>query len=147
LLLSSSITHLDKDILTWPGRDFSPSELSVRNMLEHADRISSPLFLDHGTADTSVPHDIHTQTLVTKLRLLGRKPAVRYYKGGEHDLTPATTMFQAYRVMAVKPLQTLKNTSKDAFSGNMKVEIPCADKTLRIDWSKPIDDDLLFSWR
>ncbi len=147
LLLSSPITHLDANILTWPGRDFSPSELSVRNMLEHADRVRCPLIIDHGTADTDVPHDIHTQALVAKLKTLGRKPSVRYYKGGRHDLTPATTMFKAYKAMAVKPLATFRNPEKDDFSAKRIIEIPCADKTLRIDWSKATDDVQLFTWR
>jgi pimeloyl-ACP methyl ester carboxylesterase len=146
LLLSSPVTHLDKNILTWPGRDFSPAEFSVRNMIEHADRIRCPLILDHGTNDADVPHDIHTQALAATLRSLGRNPSVRYYPGGRHDLTPTTTMFKAYRTMTAKSLGTLKNKEKDIFSANGKIDIPCADKTLHIDWSKSTDDVQLFSW-
>jgi len=146
LLLSSPITHLDPNLLTWPGRDFSAAELSVRDMLEHADRIDCQLFIDHGTGDTVVPHDIHTQALAAKLRSLGKKPSVRYYKGGEHDLTPTTTMLKAFKAMVPRPLRTLTNTQKDIFLTGGQVEIPCADKTLRIDWSKPTDDTRLLAW-
>jgi len=147
LFLSSPITHLDKNLLTWPGRDFSAAELSVRNMLEHADRIRCPLFLDHGTGDSVVPHDIHTQALVAKLRTLGKKVPVKYYEKGEHDLTPTTTMFKAYKAMIGKHLSTLANPAKDDFSSGRIVEIACAGKTLRIDWSKRTDDVGLFTWR
>jgi alpha-beta hydrolase superfamily lysophospholipase len=147
LLLSSPITHLDKNLITRPGRDFSPAEFSVRNMLEHADHIRCPLILDHGTGDSVVPHDIHTQALVAKLRSLGKKPKVRYYPGGEHDLTPTTTMFKAYKAMAVTPLKTLINPEKDDFTAGRVIEIPCANKTLQIDWSKPTDSVHLFTWK
>lgn len=145
--LSSPITHLDANILTWPGREFTPTELSVRNMLEHADRIRCPLFLDHGTNDTDVPHHLHTVELVKRLKALGRKPVVRYYPGGRHDLTPATTMFKAFKAMAAKPMKTARNRETDDFAAGRVIEIPCAGKTLRIDWSQPADSVRLFSWR
>jgi len=147
MYLSSPITHLDKNILTWPGREFTPTELSVRNMLEHADRIQCPLFIDHGTGDTDVPHDIHTEELVRRLKALGRKPAVKYYPGGRHDLTPATTMYDAFKTMAAKPMKTMTNRMTDDFTAGSKVEITCADKTLCIDWSEPTDSPGLFEWK
>ncbi len=149
LLLSSPITHLTSDIISWAGRDFTLSDLSVRNAIEHADRLTGRLFFDHGTDDSQVPHDEHTCTLVDKLQSLGVSPDVCYYEGGRHNLTPATTMFDAYVVMAEKALGNVKANNNDAsslFSGEV-VEIPCAERTLRIDWSKPTNDVDLFSWK
>lgn len=147
LFLSSPITHLDTDILTWAGRDFSPAEHSVRNMLEHADHVVCPLFLDHGTNDSDVPHDRHTQALAAQLTSLGREPNVRYYEGGKHDLTPTTTMFEAYTLMVNNSLPQLENPHADAFSNGAIVEIPCSDRILRIDWTKTSEDVGLFSWK
>ncbi len=147
LFVSSPITHLDSITQSWAGRDFTPAELSARNMIEHADRIRCPVFIDHGTGDTAVPHGVHTAPFATKLKSLGKTFKVRYYAGGEHDLSPATTMFKSYKALAVKPLTKITNNQIDDFKAKRTIEIPCEDKRLRIDWSKPTESAGLFTWK
>ncbi len=144
---SSPMTHIDAAKHESAGRVFAPCELSVRNVTEHAELIRCPVYLEHGAADSNVPCDTHTRALAERLEELGGFVRVTYYTGGEHDLTPATTKMDAFRTMAPEPMRTHTNNEENDFLAGRTVEIPCAGRTLRIDWSKAADDVSLFAWQ
>lgn len=143
---ASPMTHIDASKYASAGREFLPHELSARNAIEHADKIVCPVFLEHGTADDNVPCDLHTVALAAKLTAIGSPPTVRYHEDGGHDLQPATSRFDAFRAMAPQPMETLEQTQEDDFAAASTVTIQCADRILKIDWSKPTDSIELFSW-
>ena len=60
------------------------SELALRSALDHAARLTMPLYVAHGDADALIPIG-PTRDLVQRLRALGRR--VRYVEiaGGDHD--------------------------------------------------------------
>jgi len=138
-------THLTADILKWTGREFAPYELSVRNVIEHADLIQCPVSLTHGTADSTVP-DTHTRELEARLKSLGKKYTAYYYEGAEHGLEPVTTRFESFKLIAAAPLKSLTHAGQDDFTAGSTVKIPCREKTLIIDWSKPTGSIDLFQW-
>ena len=144
---SSPVTRMDEEIRSWTGREFANHEISIRDMIEHADLIQCPVFLEHGTSDSTVPHDRHTQILEGRLKALNKKHKVVYYEGGEHNLEPAITKLDAFKAMGDEPLRTLINSRGDDFATGSTVKIPCGDKTLHIDWSKPADSLELFTWK
>lgn len=137
---SCPMTHIDATKYVSAGRTFTPFELSIRNVIEHADMIRCPVFLDHGTADSNVPCNLHTRVLAERLEELGKNVSVIYYPGGEHDLSPTTTKLKAFQVMASEPMTTCTNDDEDDFLAKRIVEISCGEQTMRINWSKSIDD-------
>ena len=143
---SCGITHFDETHIQWSGREFADYEISIRSAVYHADQIQCPVFMDHGTADTTVPFQ-HTVRMEEKLTSLQKTVTAKYYEGGEHSLQPTTTRLNAFKVMASEPIKTLVHETEDDFSAGRTVEIPCGSKTLVIDWSKPTDSIELFSWK
>jgi len=143
---SSPLTHLDEDMQGWAGREFAEYELAVRDVGGLAGRIRCPVFLEHGTADSTVPCETHTRSLVRELERLGKKHEVVFYEGGEHSLEPTVTKLDAFCKMAVGPMGALENDREDDFLNGKKVEIDCGEKRLEIDWSIPGDDVDLFRW-
>jgi predicted esterase len=142
---SCPITYIDDKICAWTGREFLDYELSVRNVLEHSNDIKCPIFLEHGTADTTVPYT-HTKMLADKLKVLNKPVRLEFYEGGEHDLTPITTKLDAYKKMCFDPLRNLTLTGQDNFANMDKVAIKCANKTFVIDWSKDSDKTAMIHW-
>jgi len=144
---SCPVTHLDEKIQGWAGRAFTDFELSIRNAIEHADLIRCPVYLEHGTADTTVSCDTHTRVLEAKLKALGKKHKVIYYEGGEHSLEPTITKMEAFKAMAEDPMRKIRRSGEDDFAAGSVVEIPCGSKMLRIDWSQPVDSLKLIQWQ
>lgn len=143
---ASPITRLDLPRWAGLGRELMPHEYSVRNVIEHADRIRCPVFLEHGTADEIVPHAEHTVPLVERLESLGKRVEVEYHEGGGHSLSPVTTRLNTFKQRAPELMRTLTREGEDDFAAQRLIEIPCADRVLRIDWSKPTHSHALFSW-
>ena len=104
---ASPNTHLGQDMIIETGRSFTASELAVRDVYLHAERIKCPVFIEHGTADDVVPCDEHTRALETKLKALGKPVHVDYYEGGGHALEPITTRLETFKKVAPEPLHTL----------------------------------------
>ena len=144
---ASPVCWLDERIQGWAGRVFAPFELSARNTIEHADLIGCPVCLEHGTADSIVPCDIHCRALAGRLQQTGVLRKVTYHEGGEHSLEPVTTRLEGFKVMAPEPVRTLTNDGPDDFALGSTVVIPCADRELVIDWSQPAESVQLLSWR
>ncbi len=119
--------------------------MSVRNVIEHADLIKCPLFIDHGTADSTVSVE-HSKSLEKKLKELGKEHIFKYYEGGEHSLEPAITKMEAFKAMASSPISDLKNNQTDDFTPGNKVVIDCGEKILNIDWNKNPESTTLFKW-
>ena len=142
---SSPVTDFDSDRQTWSGRLFAEHEIVVRSPLRHPELFNTPLFIEHGTADSTVPVN-HSERMERALIAAGKKPKVIYYEGGEHSLAPTITKIEAFKKMATKPLEELVNTATDDFAAKSIVELKCADKTLRIDWSQPTDSLDLAQW-
>ena len=143
---ASPITRLDLPEWARLGRELMPHEASVRNVIEHADAIRCPVYLEHGTADDVVPHDRHTMPLAARLQSLGRQVQAKYYEGGGHSLQPVTDRLTTFKSVAPEPLRTLRREGEDDFTAERIIEIPCGGCTLRIDWSKPTHSHELFSW-
>ena len=143
---SCPVTHLDEDKIGWAGREFASHELAIRDVAFHAERISCPIFLEHGTGDTTVNYESHTKALVSKLRAAGKQVLVRYYDGGEHNLEPATTKLEAFRALAPKLMECGKDNKDHDFALESKVLIPCGEKTLFVDWSREQTDIQLLRW-
>lgn len=144
---SSPLTFIDEVRKTWVGREFAPYELSIRNGIEHADLIQCPVYIETGTADEALPWEQHTRAMVERLQTLGKPVIYEYYQNGDHQLQPTTTKFEAFKKMAPDPLRKITNKYEDDFSAGRKIEIPCADKLLCIDWSKPAASSELFVWK
>ena len=142
---TSSITSFDATHVEWAGRTFTPHELSVRNVVEHAHLIGCPVYLEHGTADSIVPWE-HTRRLEERLRSLGKSVRARYHEGGEHSLQPVTTRLQTFRETAPEMIGGHRNREQDDFAAGGTVKIPCGDRKLVIDWSKPRESVELFRW-
>ncbi len=144
---SCPITHLDEEIRTWAGREFAPWELSVRDVIEHAGAIRCPVFLEYGTADTIVRSERHSVALADRLEALGKPVTVRRYEGGEHSLEPTTTKLAAFQAMAPEPMRSLTTDGRDDFATRSRVTIPCGDRSLHVDWSRPPEAVDLFEWQ
>ena len=143
---SSAITYFDTTRIKWCGREFADHEISIRSALEHTELIKCPIFLEHGTADETVPHE-HTQKIEKKLKLLNKQVTVKYYEGGGHGLEPTITKIEAFKEMATDPMNNLTCNTEDDFMAGRTIEIPCGEKTLIIDWSQPPDNIKLFHWK
>lgn len=144
---SCPVTHLEPKMQEWAGRLWAEPELAVRNTLAMADRISCPVYLEYGTADETVPHETHGQVLSEKLRDNGKLARLEVYEGGTHSLEPTITKLEAYERMAPEPLTRLTRSNEDDFLTQSQIEIPAADRTLFIDWSKEPSDPNLLTWR
>lgn len=143
---ASPVTHISDPILAWTGRDMSAAELAARNAILHADRIECPVLLEHGTADERVDCDAHSRALEARLCELGKPVEARYHPGGLHSLEPATTRMATYTERLDSFLKAARRVEKDDFSAESVIRIPCADRTLVIDWSKPGHDLDLIRW-
>jgi predicted esterase len=130
----------------WSGREFAPYELSVRNVLEHSGLIRCPVYLEYGTADETVDCTEHSELLIQQLRRQNHALQVEVYEGGGHSLEPTITKLAAFQKMAPTPLQSLTSDTQDDFAAGSLVRIPCGEKTLHIDWSKPTADIHLVQW-
>jgi len=142
---SCAATFIAPHFLTWAGRDFFPHELSVRSVLDHADCLRCPVYLDHGTADVEVSVE-HTLLLEARLRELGNPVTAVYYEGGGHQLEPVSNRIDAFKAMAPRFLPTQRNADPPDFLTGAVVTLPCADRTLVIDWSQPPARAALFRW-
>jgi predicted esterase len=143
---SSPLTRLTVQEIGWAGRSFEDRELACRNVLEHAELINTPLFLEHGTGDTTVPHYEHTEKLVARLAFLGKTHKVIYYPDGGHDLQPTISKLEAFEKMRNDFFSTPALTDTDDFTAGRVVKIPCGDWELTVDWSKPAESIELFYW-
>lgn len=68
---------------TVDGHDLR-AELELRSALRHADRLTMPVHLCHGSADALIPVD-WTRQLAARLKELGRKVQYEEIEGGGHD--------------------------------------------------------------
>jgi predicted esterase len=143
---SCPVTHLDEGKIAWAGREFAPHELAIRDVAFHAERIGCPIFLEHGTGDTTVNYESHTKALVSKLRSQGKQVLVRYYEGGEHNLEPATNKLEAFKALAPKLIECRKDNKDHDFSMESKILIPCGERTLFVDWSEMQTSTQLLRW-
>jgi len=143
---ASPLTHLVQDMIIESGRSFTAAELSARDVYQHAERIQCPVFIEHGTADDVVSCDEHTRALEFKLKALGKPVYADYYEGGGHGLEPIITRLETYKKVAPKPLRTLRLSAPDDFARGSVIDLPCADRILRIDWSKQLTSFDLITW-
>lgn len=142
---SCGATFIEPHFLVWAGREFLPHEESFRTVLDHVERIGCPVYLDHGSADKEVSWE-HSRRLEAKLRALGKPVEAIYYQGGGHQLEPISNRLEAFRLMVPRFLPTVEGCGEPEFLTGAKVTIPCAGRTLTIDWSKPSADADLFKW-
>jgi len=140
------VTHLDERFQLTAGRAFAAHELAARNVIELAGRILCPVYLEHGTADESVPHDRHMAPLVERLEATGKLAKITYYEGAGHMLDPVTTRYDTFLETAPEPMRSLTNEADDDFSARRRLEIPCGDRTLVVDWGRATDDPALLEW-
>ena len=143
---ASPIVNLCLPEWAYLGRELLPHELSARNVLEHAGRIECPIFLEHGTNDDIVPHGKHTVPLAEKLEALGKQVAWKLYEGGDHALNPVTDRLDTFKTTAADALRNYASDGDDDLAADRIVEIPCADRTLRINWSRPTGSHELVTW-
>jgi predicted esterase len=142
---SSPITDFDLDRQTRSGRLFAEHEIAVRSPLRHPELFNTPLFIEHGTADSTVPVS-HSKRMEQALIAAGKKNKIIYYEKGEHNLMPTISKIDAFKDMAIEPLSNLTNSKIDDFLAKSVIKLKCADKTLKIDWSKPPDSLDLVQW-
>ncbi|MFC1454452.1 alpha/beta hydrolase family protein [Verrucomicrobiota bacterium] len=140
------VSHADENIIAWTGRDFSPDELAVRDVVRMADRVKCPVALMHGTADKTVS-DNHTRLLEKALKEHGKTVRVKYIEGGSHCLGPVTDRKTVTVELADDWLKTMVNERVNDFDQRSRVEIPCVTKKCVIDWSKPPEETTLISWQ
>ncbi len=143
---SSAITWLSPKKVSWTGRIFTEYELSARNVIEHAQSILCPLFLEHGTEDETVGHEGHAIPLVEKLQSLGKPHYIKYYEGGSHSLLPTISKAEAFAAMFPRLLALPQNSKPNDFENGSLVSIPCGQKTLQINWAEPSSSNELFQW-
>lgn len=146
LYAACPLTHLDERFQVAAGRAFAPHELQVRDVIALAGRIRCPVYVEHGTADESVPHTSHMVPLVARLQSSGALAKITYYQGGGHMLAPVTTRYDTFLATAPEPMRTRVNEAEDDFSARRRIEIPCGEKTLVVDWGKEPDDPRLLEW-
>ncbi|MBQ9786566.1 MAG: DUF2920 family protein [Lentisphaeria bacterium] len=143
---SSPVVHLTDEIISWAERDFSEKELLVRDVLYHADKLQTPIFLEHGTGDTTVPHHQHTAELEKLLKKFGKKHKVVYYENGGHDLLPAITKIEAFQKMRREFFDSEPLSCDDDFTACRQVKIVCGKWKLIIDWGAAEENSKLFRW-
>jgi hypothetical protein len=57
-----------------------------------------------------------------------------------------SSRLDAFKATAPEPMRRLTTNGADDFAAGRTVEIPCGDRTLVIDWSKPPDSAQLVRW-
>jgi dipeptidyl aminopeptidase/acylaminoacyl peptidase len=72
------------------GESALREELAARSALRHAERLTMPLYLAHGSADALIPVEA-TRRLSQRLTALGRPVKYVEIDGGDHD-SPVTQM-------------------------------------------------------
>lgn len=142
---SCALVELSEAIRPWAGREFASHELSIRSVVEHADMIKTPLIMEHGTADATVPH-AHAEKLEAKLKALNKPFKITYYEGGGHSLEPAISKLEAFKQNAPDAISTQRNKLQDDFAAQSKISINCGSKSLLIDWTESPDSVNLFKW-
>ncbi|MBR4676324.1 MAG: DUF2920 family protein [Victivallales bacterium] len=147
---ASAMTRLPKanEALAYgSGRDFTAEERRLKDVPANAERLTTPVFLEHGTADETVPCVQHALRLKKAMVRAGH-PLVEcnLYKGGGHSLSPVTNRLETFKSTAPRMFK-LTRKGKDSFAKGEKVEIPTGRKTLHIDWSRPVGDVELYQWR
>lgn len=143
---SCAATFVEPHFLVWAGREFFPHELAFRSVLEHADRIRCPVYLDHGTEDREVSCE-HTRRLEARLRELKAPVEAVYYPGGGHMLEPVSSRGAAFKAMVPRFLTSVTNADTPELLVGGRIELPCADRALLIDWSQPPASADLLRWR
>lgn len=146
---ASAMTRLPKanEALAYgAGREFSADERRLKDVPANAERLTTPVFLEHGTADETVPCPQHALRLKAAMEAAGH-PLVEcnLYEGGSHSLSPVTNRLETFKATAPRMFK-LKRKGKDSFAKGETVEIPTGRKTLRIDWSRPVGDAELYRW-
>ncbi len=146
LVSGSGISRMDAEHLAWAGREMSPDELAIRDCLRLAPRITCPVALMHGTADTTVPVE-HTRRLEAALRAAGIEVRAGYVEGGGHALEPVTNRRQYALELAGDLLASARREGgADAFARRRRVAIPCEKRTCVIDWAAAAEDPRLIHW-
>jgi dienelactone hydrolase len=138
--------YLDEAIIEWAGRDFSEDELAARDAARMAPRIQCPLVLVHGTEDETVPVS-HTRQLEAALREAGKSVDARYIEGADHALAPVTNRRDATVELADELTRSARREGPSDFAEGTLVRIPCVDRALELDWSKPMEDVDLMQWK
>jgi dipeptidyl aminopeptidase/acylaminoacyl peptidase len=142
---SCGAAYLEPHFCVWAGREFLPHEESIRSPLQHAARITCPVFLDHGTEDKEVSVN-HTRRMEARLREVGTPVEAVYYEGGGHQLEPVSDRISAFKAMAPRFLPTVLNPHTPEFVTGETVTLTCADRALVIDWSQPSESAELMRW-
>jgi len=143
----SGVARMDAERGEWAGREFSPDELAIRDVVRMASRVRCSVAMMHGTADATVPVS-HTRELETALCQAGEvEVRARYYEGGGHALEPVTDRRTATIELADDWLHEARRTETDDFAARRKITIPCVAKSLVIDWSKGIHAPDLLRWK
>lgn len=144
---SCALTHTDTKIVhELSGRYFAPWERAIRSPLELAEHIPCPVYLEYGTEDLIVPHESHSLALAARLAQTGRLVRQVEYSGGGHSLAPTTTKLAAFQAMSEHLEWTATTAVDNDFDQGSMVRIPCGNRTLVIDWSKPSADTGLAQW-
>ena len=143
---SCPLTHLDSEIRLWPGRSFTPDELSIRSVPEHAAAIQTPIYVEYGTADLTVNCDRHSRAFEKQLNDLGKKNAFKVYPGGGHSLVPTTNKLDAFKENVPQLMQTMTRDEPDEFLCQAIITIPTPANKLIINWSQPTGSANLFHW-
>ena len=144
---SSPLTHLDEDIRLWTGRSFTPDELSIRSVPDHANQIDTPVHVEYGDADLTVNCDRHSRSLQKQLEELGKPNSFILYPGGGHDLMPTTNKLDAFKENVSELMRTRTRENPDDFLDQSVVSIPTPNNKLIIDWSQPTTSLQLFKWK
>jgi predicted esterase len=143
---TSAAARFDPVLVSWTGRAFEPWELAARDAIAQAAAIRCPVVLEHGTADATLPWDTHTRALEERLRALGKDVEATYVEGGGHGLEPVTTRLERFKLLMPPRVASLRSAGQDDFARGSVVRIPCAGRTLVVDWSRPQDSVDLFAW-
>lgn len=144
---SVPLTNLDARHRSRAGRIFAPDELSIRNVLEHAELIRAPVFIEYGDADETVNCQLHAMALQTLFSKYHKQAVFKPYPGGGHNLMPTTSRLDAFKAAVPDLIQAHTLNGQDDFVNNSIVSIPCATQTLRIDWGLAPDNVNLFQWQ
>lgn len=142
---SCPITAMNDYFIHSAGRSFAPHELAARDAVACAEAIRCPVYLEHGTADETVPHQ-HSQRMEQRLSELGIPVKAVYYPGGAHNLEPTITKLDAFKHLAPEPMSTCRNDRTDDFTTGNTVSVSCADRTLCIDYRTSLDDMKMIRW-
>lgn len=145
--VSCPLTHLEGNLLKATGRCLAPHELFIRSPLELAHRIPCPVYLEYGTADEIVAHNLHGLPLSKILHVDGRLAQCIEYKGAMHDLTPTTTKLAAFKSMNELLDWNAETTTANDFEQGSEVIISCNRHSLVINWAKCPEDASLIEWK